>query len=274
MKRIICALLMLNMFLLVSAGVPSVDVDDDKITINVYGEGSIADTNASTECSGAEVLLGNTTCHSITPFLAAAGSDTNETTRVNALVNTDCTGTDKVIGVYTNGTVLCGSDQTGAGGNIKAGDGTYTYNDTTIIYFNSTYAGINLAVNDSDNWDSMDSINVTQMENNGGVLNFLQSWVSSVFDNFLSEKSTDDLSEGTNKYDNESWNQSQASSIYVPYLGATGTVNLSTQSLFATAVGTNYLANVLGTLSLNLTEANVFKPYDDNVVDLGESEFK
>lgn len=37
-------------------------------------------------------------------------TDTNETERVNNLINTDCSGTDKVVGVYPNGTVVCESD--------------------------------------------------------------------------------------------------------------------------------------------------------------------
>lgn len=44
-------------------------------------------------------------------------TDTNETTRFNALNATNCGGTDKVTGVLLNGTFVCNTDQTGAGGN-------------------------------------------------------------------------------------------------------------------------------------------------------------
>ncbi len=37
--------------------------------------GSDTDTNASTECTGAEVLLGNESCHSITPFVTGGSGD-------------------------------------------------------------------------------------------------------------------------------------------------------------------------------------------------------
>jgi hypothetical protein len=41
----------------------------------------------------------------------------------------------------------------GAGGGLYA-DGTYLYNDSTKIYFNTTLAGANLSVNSSDFWDN------------------------------------------------------------------------------------------------------------------------
>ena len=39
-------------------------------------------------------------------------SDTNETTRFDTLVGTDCTGTDKVVGIDADGTVSCDTDDT------------------------------------------------------------------------------------------------------------------------------------------------------------------
>lgn len=39
----------------------------------------------------------------------------------------------------------------------KSGDGTYTYNDSSKIYFNSTYAGLNLKVNASDYWQGINT---------------------------------------------------------------------------------------------------------------------
>lgn len=65
--------------------------------------------------------------------------DTNETTRFNALANFDCPSGQLVIGVRTNGTVLCATDTTGGGGNtteemqdavFAALDANFTYNDT------------------------------------------------------------------------------------------------------------------------------------------------
>jgi hypothetical protein len=69
-------------------------------------------------------------------YVDAVAADTNETSRFNNLTGYDCGGTDKVVGVQANGTVLCASDVTGAGG--KNASGTYVYNDTTTIYFNES----------------------------------------------------------------------------------------------------------------------------------------
>jgi hypothetical protein len=54
--------------------------------------------------------------------------DTNESLRFGNLVNTDCGGTDKVVGVQANGTVLCGTDQIGGGG----ADGTGGWTNDSI----------------------------------------------------------------------------------------------------------------------------------------------
>jgi len=42
-----------------------------------------------------------------------------------------------------------------------------------------------LNVNSSDYWDGLGTINVTQFENNGGVLNFLETWISSMVDKYF-----------------------------------------------------------------------------------------
>lgn len=77
-------------------------------------------------------------------------------------------------------------------------------------------------VNSSDYWDNLDTINTTQMENNGGTLNFLESWLTAFVNSWFSGKTTDDLTEGsTNLYDNKSWNQSHADTLYAP-VGAGG----------------------------------------------------
>lgn len=73
----------------------------------------------------------------------------------------------------------------------------------------------NLNVNSSDHWDDLNTFNATQMEDNGGVLNILESWFSSLFDTLFGTKDTDDLAEGTNNlYDNKSWNETGADLLY------------------------------------------------------------
>jgi len=78
----------------------------------------------------------------------------------NNITNFTGTLTDAKICIYDASQQIINctyTDQTGAGGNVKTGDGTYTYNDTDAIYFNATYAGINLEVNGSDYWDNLGS---------------------------------------------------------------------------------------------------------------------
>lgn len=65
------------------------------------------DTNASTECSGANVLLGNGTC-----IVNWDGyePDTNETTRMNNIASFSCSGDDKVSSFGADATPVCTSD--------------------------------------------------------------------------------------------------------------------------------------------------------------------
>ncbi|HUW43431.1 MAG TPA: hypothetical protein VMV95_00505, partial [Bacillota bacterium] len=71
--------------------------------------GSCSDTNASTECVGASVLLGNSTCYPI-DYFAGGSPDTNESSLIGNLTKDDCPGTNKVTGILGNGTVVCGAD--------------------------------------------------------------------------------------------------------------------------------------------------------------------
>lgn len=172
----------------------------------------LTDTNASTACSGTQYLAGNGTCLSV----SAIGGDTNETIRFNALVNSPCTGTDKMRGTQANGSTICATDETAAGGAAKKADGIYLYNDSLTIFFNETKAGTNLSVNSSDYWDGLGSFNTTQMEESSGLLSITISWFSSFFDDLFGGKDTDDLTEGsTNLYDNQSWNQTFADILYL-----------------------------------------------------------
>ena len=57
----------------------------------------------------------------------------------------------------------------------------------------------------ADYWDTLDTINTTQMEDSGGTLNILETWFTTLWDKLFAAKTTDDLTEGTsNFYDNQS----------------------------------------------------------------------
>jgi len=152
----------------------------------------------------------------------------------------------------------------------KLADGIYLYNDTSTIYFNETklnetidnkiagisgdnsswnesyadtlYMDINqddwiddgeesdLNVNSSDYWDNLGTINETQMENNGGTLNILVSWLTSLFytesevDNVLAGQ--DECSEISGCVEN-AINSSNADIAFVNATGDTMTGNLN-----------------------------------------------
>lgn len=163
-------------------------------------------------------------------------------------------------------TVINNINQTvtgGGGSTIVVGDGQYintnSTGNTTQVNFNETKAGEELAVNSSDNWDGLDTINGTQMENNGGTLNILESWLtsfvnsfgpfgdfffanfSSSFDANFSAKTTDDLTEGsTNHYNNDSFNQSLTDGKYHPLNNGTFDDNLTAIGGYLCVAGTCY----------------------------------
>lgn len=125
------------------------------ITINQL-DTDTHDGNASSICSDSQVLLGNGSC-------------------MNSDLYFDDTDT-----TYT------------AGSNLSL-IGTEFSLDTTSLknWLDTIYQSIgnylidsdepNLNVNSSDYWDSLNTYNSTQMENSGGTLNILVSWITSLF---------------------------------------------------------------------------------------------
>ena len=127
---------------------------------------------------------------------ASAVGDTNETTRFNALILTNCSGTDKVIGVQSNGTVSCDTDLN-TGGGVLSGDDVYLYNDSTTMSFNTTLAGTNLSVNSSNFWDNYNTTNTTQLENQGGLLHIIDSFIEGLVISVLGNFFDQDLNESS-----------------------------------------------------------------------------
>lgn len=86
-----------------------------------------------------------------------------------------------------------------------------TYNQTYHDYVQANMS------NESEYWDTLDTYNVTQMEDSGGVLNILESWFTNLWNAIFGTKDTDDLTEGsTNLYDDTSWNKTYADTLYAP----------------------------------------------------------
>lgn len=89
-------------------------------------------------CTSGQVVM-NTTNSGVQ--CVAQVTDTNETTRFNALTNGDCGAGYLVIGVQTNGTVLCAEDSTGAPGagdieGVIAGTGLFGGGTTGTVTLN------------------------------------------------------------------------------------------------------------------------------------------
>lgn len=191
----------------------------------------------------------------------------------------------------------CGNGTGNGTGDITSvqGDGIYIYNGSNsgdvVLAFNETKLNStvedlgdaryirqidegNLNVNSSDYWDNLDDYNNTQMNNSGGILTIMESWLTSIingfgpfgdfffanfstsFDNNFSAKTTDDLTEGTtNLYDNKSWNQSHADTLYYSIDNPNNYIN-ETNDTSKNASGP-YLYNDSTTIYFNETKLNI-----------------
>lgn len=106
--------------------------------------------------------------------LFGGGSGSTVTLNVSAAT---CGGTN--VSSYNGSGFDCVAQTGGGGGEGKAGDGIYLFNDTTTMFFNDTHAGINLAVNSSDNWDDFNTANSTWFQDIAGVLSLRLSELTS-----------------------------------------------------------------------------------------------
>jgi hypothetical protein len=102
-------------------------------------------------------------------------------------------------------------------------------------------------------------LNSTQFnQSSTSVLNILESFISGLFDSFLGTKDTDDLSQGsTNFYDNQSWNETHANTLY------SGSGNASWNETLANTLYYDISANVLS--YWNSTYATFNKTYADTL---------
>lgn len=112
----------------------------------------------------------------------------------------------------------CEADATGAGGGeanrpqnttwIHNETGQSTINESTLLEF--------IQNNDNDTTILNGLFNTTQFfVQSDGKLGIILSWFSALFDTLFGAKTTDDLTQGsTNLYDNTSWNESHANTLY------------------------------------------------------------
>ena len=124
-------------------------------------------SDGTTTINGTDICLDDGTClKSISGNL----TDTNETSFINNLSATNCTGTNKVVGVFSNGTFSCAADQTAAGSVFDQDLNTtsnVTFNNLTIT---QNFSAVNIFAM-FYNW----VINTTSqiyLNFNGSVLSF------------------------------------------------------------------------------------------------------
>ncbi len=111
---------------------------------------------------------------------------------------TYCTSGQYVSGV--NDTLVCSAPT------LSESDPNWQANQSSYI---------NTSTLDAFGYYNSSLVNATQFDEQGGKLNLLWSWFSSTFDTLFGLKTTDDLTEGsTNLYENQSWNQTFADTLY------------------------------------------------------------
>jgi len=154
------------------------------VNININTDSSFNDTNASTACTGTDYLGGDGNCYS--PSVLAG--DTNETTRFENLVGTDCSGTDKMVGVDVNGNVVCAADQVGSGGAGNPFD--QSLNTTDDVTFNKVTVTQNVSASwflGNLNWSDVqnkliESIDTIYFYISGGKLYFNETKLNNTID--------------------------------------------------------------------------------------------
>ena len=105
--------------------------------------------------------------------------------------------------------------------------------------------------NVSDYWDNLNTINSTQLEDSSGELNIKESWLTTFWNKIFNTKDTDDLTEGsTNLYDNQTWNETRATSLYAD-------ISVVDTDTHVSADNDYYLYNDSTTISFNDTRLNL-----------------
>ena len=141
--------------ILLLPSVPSVvQIQPDPIVINVNTGSGGADGNASSICTGTEVLLGNSSCLPIAEIASIA--DTNETFRFGLLTENDCGAGNLVIGVQANGTLLCATDSGGGHGDPY----DQSLNTTDQVTFNNVTVLGTLDINHTANQDDDHAVEI------------------------------------------------------------------------------------------------------------------
>lgn len=166
--------------------------------------------------------------------------------------------------------------------NITAGNLSWNQIIADGLYINLANES-NLNVNGSFHWNNLTSYNESQMENvTGGFLNIKESWLTTLWNAIFATKDTDDLTEtGTNRYDNQSWNETRANNLYLTgqlslffysdldsfnssytIMNTTINPNLQSDNFPTLGDGDNLLAKrILSTLDLSVLETGAYNQH-------------
>ena len=238
-------------------------------------------SDGTLKLNGTDVCLDDGTCMS-SIIAGGAGDITGVVTNGNYLTGGTLTGTATLLlnETFLNATITTIATSIGGSGDNSSWNETYATtiyapinygDDWNKTYADTLYAGIGAgADNESWNQSLADTLyadisvtdtniltdadfNATQMENNGGTLNILPSWLTTFFNTLFGTKDTDDLTEGsTNLYDNQSWTEVVADGKYA-VIGA-GADNSSWNQSLATSL---YADISVTDTDTNLSESDV-----------------
>ncbi len=150
-------------------------------------------------------------------------TDTNETSFVRNLTDSSCAG-KVVVGVQTNGSLICEEDDTGTGGKKTSDADLYLYNDSSVIYFNES--NLNKTITTRINSSELEA----QTDNKIGILDsFIDSLIDSrVTQAFVKTLGFYDKSEVYNK--TETYNKGEIDSNLSNYILTADETDLNVNS--------------------------------------------
>ncbi len=115
---------------------------------------------------------------------------------------------------------------------------------------------------------ALDSVDAVQHNNVGGVLTIDESWFTSLWNTIFGTKTTDNLTEGSiNLYDNQSWNETYADTLYAQYQftnnNFNGSGNFTTTGWIGIGTATPTMALDIYNGEVNITGNNAYLPNVD-----------
>ena len=164
---------------IINAGVRGVVIGETSTTSTISIITNGTDTNASTECSGDEVLLGNSSCYDIDNIVASGSGDITGVFGDAYITNGSAGGTVQLVFNETRlNETIDERGGTDTDTHVK-GDGDYLYNDSDTMYFNGTK--LNLTIDARGAGDTHWVINETHFINNSNTLELNRTFFDTIY---------------------------------------------------------------------------------------------